>query len=306
MSEPEPEQPGPSTKRDRVRAHLLDLIEDGTPGSPIPSERRLCEQLGVSRPTLRSVVDELVRDGALVRRQGKGVFVARAKITQSLAQLGGAGGHIPAAVDGVWASRTLTFEIVPAGARVGRRLHLAPHDEIVRVHRVRLVDGEPVCVETVHLPRQLVADLAREDLDGVSLYALLRRRFGLTLARAVQVIEPTVADEQEAALLEVPAYSPALLFERTTHDAGGRAVEFTHSIYRGDRYRIVSTLELEADARPGRQSVLAGQWSSPAARHAPGLDGGLNPDPYWGTEETDLGYGAGETGPAFTGTRDGR
>jgi GntR family transcriptional regulator len=275
-----------------VRAHLLDLIEEGTPGSPIPSERQLCEQLGVSRPTLRSVVDELVRDGALVRRQGRGVFVARAKIAQNLAQLGGAGSHILASVDGVWASRTLAFDIVPAGARVGRRLHLAPHDEIVRVHRVRLVDGEPVCVETVHLPRRFVADLTSEDLNGVSLYALLRRRFGLNLARAVQIIEPTVADEQEAALLEVPAYSPALLFERTTHDSRGDAVEFTHSIYRGDRYRIVSTLELDADARPGRQSVLAGQWSSPSAGYAPGLDGGLNPDPDWGAGDTEHRDGA--------------
>ena len=288
MSEHEPEYTVSSTKRDRVRAHLLDLVEEVEPGSSIPSERQLCEQLGVSRPTLRSVVDELVRDGALVRRHGKGVFVARAKIAQNLAQAGGAGSHILASVDGTWASRTLAFEIVPAGARVGRRLHLAPHDEIVRVHRVRLVDGEPVCVETVHLPRRFVADLTSADLDGVSLYALLRRRFGLTLARAVQIIEPTVADEQEAALLEVPAYSPALLFERTTHDARGRAVEFTHSIYRGDRYRIVSTLELDADARPGRQSVLAGQWSSASTRHATGLDGALNPDPDWGDEDTDL------------------
>ena len=289
VSDHGPEHTVSSIKRDRVRAHLLDLVEEGTPGSPIPSERQLCEQLGVSRPTLRSVVDDLVRDGTLVRRQGKGMFVARAKIAQSLAQLGGAGSHIMASVDGVWASRTLAFEVGPAGARVGRRLHLAPHDEIVRVHRVRLVDGEPVCVETVHLPRRLVADLAAEELEGVSLYALLRRRFGLTLARAVQIIEPTVADEQEAALLEVPAYSPALLFERTTQDARGRAVEFTHSIYRGDRYRIVSTLELDAGARAGRQSVLAGQWSSPSpsAGFTPGLDGGLNPDPDWGADGTE-------------------
>ena len=286
MSEQGPAHPVSSTKRDRVRAHLLDLIDVGTPDSPIPSERQLCEQLGVSRPTLRAVVDGLVRDGALVRRHGRGVFVAKAKIAQNLAQLGEAGSHILASVDGVWASRTLAFEILPAGARVGRRLHMAPHDEIVRVHRVRLVDGEPVCVETVHLPRRLVADLAGADLEGVSLYALLRRRFGLTLARAVQIIEPTVADEAEAALLEVPAYSPALLFERTTHDALGHAVEFTHSIYRGDRYRIVSTLELDADARPGRQSVLAGQWSPTSARHAPGLNGALSPDPDWGAEDS--------------------
>ena len=284
VSEDEARYAVPSTKRERVRAHLLDLIDGGAPGSPIPSERQLCEQLSVSRPTLRSVVDELVRDGSLVRRQGKGVFVARAKIAQNLAQLGGSDSHVPVSVGGVWSSRTLAFEIRPAGARVGRRLRLAPQDEIARIHRVRLVDGEPVCVETVHLPRRLVADLAVEDLDGDSLYALLRGRFGLPLERAVQIIEPTVADEQEAALLGVPAYSPALLFERTTHDAHGRAAEFTRSIYRGDRYRVVSTLELGADVPAGRQSVLAGQWSPPAAGQTPGLDGALNPDPDWGDE----------------------
>jgi GntR family transcriptional regulator len=285
----EPEHTMSSAKRDRVHAYLLDLIEEGKAGASIPSERQLCEQLGVSRPTLRSVVDELVRDGALVRHHGKGVFIARAKIAQRLTQLGGTGSHTLASVDGVWASRTLAFEVVAAGARVGRRLYLAPHDEIVRIHRVRLVDGEPVCVETIHLPRHLVADLDSQDLDGVSLYALLGRRFGLTVARAIQIIEPTVADEQEAALLEVPAYSPALLFERTTQDAEGRTVEFTRSIYRGDRYRIVSTLELGADARPGQQSVLAGQWSPSSTLRPPGLDGAVNPDPDWGGEDSTAG-----------------
>ena len=265
-----------SAKRDRVRAHLLDLIEDGAAGTSIPSERTLCEQLDVSRPTLRAVVDDLVRDGALVRHHGKGVFIARAKIAQNLSQLGGTGSHILASVDGAWASRMLSFEVVAAGARVGRRLGLAPHEEIVRVHRVRLVDNEPVCVETIHLPRRVVPDLDSADLDGSSLYALLRRRFAVSVARAVQIIEPTVTDPEEAALLRVPAQSPALLFERTTQDTKGRTVEFTHSIYRGDRYRIVSTLELGADARPGRQNVLVGQWSP----HQ-GVAGALNPDPDW-------------------------
>lgn len=273
---PEPRYTVSSAKRDRVRAHLLDLVEDGTAGQAIPSERQLCERLKVSRPTLRSVVDDLVRDGTLVRHHGKGVFIARAKIAQNMVQLGGTGRQLLTAVDGAWASEVLTFDVVAAGAWVGRRLWLAPHEEVVRVHRVRRVDGEPVCVETIHLPRKIVPGLRSADLDGVSLYALLRRRFDITVTKALQIIEPTVTDPDEAALLQVPAQSPALLFERTSHDAKGRAVEFTHSIYRGDRYRIVSSLDLGADARPTNQSVLAGQWST-----AEGSAGPLTPDPDW-------------------------
>jgi GntR family transcriptional regulator len=248
-----------SAQRDQVRAHLLDLIDAAAPGTSIPSERQLCAELSVSRPTLRSVVDSFVRDGVLVRHHGKGVFIARRKIAQDLAQ---SGGHLlPGSVDGVWTSRVLDFRVTAAGARVARRLHMAPRDGVVRVHRLRFVDGEPMCLETVHLPRHAVPELRRADLDGVSLYALLRRRFDITVTRATQVIEPTVTDDDEAALLGVPAQSPALLFERTTQDGGGRVVEFTRAVYRGDRYRIVSQLELGADTRPTEPGLLVGSWS---------------------------------------------
>lgn len=248
-----------SAKRDEVRAHLLDLIDTGAPGTSIPSERQLCAELSVSRPTLRSVVDSFVRDGILVRHHGKGVFIARRKIAQDLAQ---SGGHLlPGSVDGVWTSRVLDFRVVAAGARMARRLRLAPQDRVVRVHRLRFVDDEPMCLETVHLPQRFVPGLRRADLDGVSLYALLRRGFDIVVTRATQVIEPTVTDDDEAVLLNVPAHSPALLFERATQDTDGRIVEFTHAIYRGDRYRIVSDLELGPDARPAVPGLLLGSWS---------------------------------------------
>jgi GntR family transcriptional regulator len=234
-------------KRARVRAHLLDLIEEGNAGEAIPAERALSAQLQVSRPTLRSVVDDLVRDGALIRRHGSGVFIARENIAQNLVQYDGAS-NVVSSVDGTWSSEVIGFDVVAAGARVGQRLRIAPRDEIVRIQRLRSVDGDPMCVEIIHLPQRLVPGLEPDDLAGTSLYALLRRRFEILVAHAVQIIEPTVTDEDEAALLGVPAHVPALLFERTTLDADKRTVEFTHSIYRGDRYRIVSRLELGPEA----------------------------------------------------------
>ena len=271
-------------KRDRIREHLLDLMEGLAPGEAVPSERRLCAELEVSRPTLRSVVDELVRDGLLVRRQGQGMFVAEPKIAQALTQQArgvaatGIGTHAVAGVTGNWTSRTVDFTRISAGARVGRRLRLAPSAPVLRATRLRLVDGEPISVETLHLPEALVPGLTAQDLADHSFYALLESRYGIGVHDALQTIEPTVTDEEEAALLGVPQHFPALLFERVTEDEQGRVVEFSHSVYRGDRYRIVSRLSLARNDSGGR--MLAGQWSTAD----PTEQGrGLPADPFFAT-----------------------
>ncbi|NUR26713.1 MAG: GntR family transcriptional regulator [Catenulispora sp.] len=262
------EAAGGRSKRERIREHLLDLVETLGPGGAIPSERRLCDRLGVSRPTVRAVVDDLVRDGLLIRRHGQGMFVAQPKIAQNLV------GERPArlavaAVGGSWSSHTLTFEETGAGARIGRFLRLAPSARILRVKRLRLVDDEPMSVETLYLPAHLVPGLTSEDLERHSFYGLLESRYQISVASAVQTIEPTALNTDEAALLHVPEYDPALLFERVTEDEHGRVVEFAHAVYRRDRYRIVSQLTLSKDRRPGGAPV--GAWSIPSdAATSPG------------------------------------
>jgi GntR family transcriptional regulator len=228
-------------KRERVRDHLLDLIESQASGSSIPPERELCRQLGVSRPTLRAAVDELARAGLLIRQQGRGTFTNRPKVTQNLQ-----GSSLVPPADGEWRSRVLEFGTAAAGARLGARLRCSPGDPVLRAIRLRLVDDEPMAIERLHLPEQLVAGLQPADLETGNFYQLLRMRYEVVVADAVQGIEPTVTDVQESALLTVPLHSPALLFERTTRDLSGRIVEYTHSIYRGDRYRLTSHLTFDS------------------------------------------------------------
>ncbi|MFJ8039724.1 GntR family transcriptional regulator [Kitasatospora sp. NPDC096147] len=258
---------GSAYKRTRVRDYLRELVEAGAPGDPIPSERVLCERLGVSRPTLRAAVDGLVSTGLIVREHGRGMFVARAKITQELAapdRAGlGSGFTLPRA-GGSWAGRVLEFSQVQAGALVGRKLRLPPMAGIVYIARLRLVDGEPMAIEQLHVPAALVPGLAPADMESGDFYELLRGRYGLRVHEAVQSIEPTVVNEKEAGLLGVPVFSPALQFERLTSDRDGRPVEYVHSLYRGDRYRILSHIALaEEDA------------TAPAgARHHPGIPPG--------------------------------
>jgi GntR family transcriptional regulator len=227
------------TKQSHTRQQVLDLIEQLGVGTAIPSERQLSADLGVSRLTLRAALDDLAREGYLVRRRGSGTYVQQPKISQELTITSFSDdmrrrGMVPG-------SRTLSMTTISAGARLGRFLNVSPSEQIVVVKRLRLADGETMAIETLHIPEALVPGLTPNALAG-SFYELLQDRYGVAIAGGTQAIEPTVTNEEESAALGVPLHSPAFLFERTSRDEAGRTVEFVQSVYRGDRYRIVTEL----------------------------------------------------------------
>jgi GntR family transcriptional regulator len=242
------------TKQRETRDRVLDLIDGLGVGEAIPSERQLSVELGVSRLTLRAALDELAREGHVIRRRGSGTFVSEPKIAQELTMTSFTEDMRRRGMEP--GSRTLSLEVVPAGARLGRFLHVSPSEQIVVAKRLRLADRETMAIETLHVRQELVPGLTQRDLDGKSFYDLLRDRFGIVIAGGVQTIEPTVTNEEESEALGVPLHSPAFLFERVTHsEASDEIVEFVHSIYRGDRYRLVT--DLTALPSP-RRPALAG------------------------------------------------
>ena len=99
-----------------------------------------------------------------------------------------------------------------------------------------------MAIETLHVRESLIPGLTPQDLDQASFYELLEKRYGVTIAHGVQTIEPTVTNEEESDELDVPLHSPAFLFERTSYSDSDTIVEFVQSLYRGDRYRLVSEL----------------------------------------------------------------
>jgi GntR family transcriptional regulator len=234
-------------KRAEVRDRLRELIDTLPPGDMMPSERQLSERFGVSRPTLRAAIEDLTRDDLLTRSHGRGTFTKHRKITQELAPVQTGDFTVPPA-EGEWRSRVEEFRVEPAGARLGRRLQLSPSAELLYVARVRIVDDAPMAIEKIRLPLEIVPGIEPEDFETGSLYQLLRLRYEVVATDAVQTTEPTVTDQHEAGLLGVPVYAPALLFERTTRDGIGRVVEYTRSIYRGDRYRITTHLTFDSNS----------------------------------------------------------
>ncbi|GGK60465.1 GntR family transcriptional regulator [Ornithinimicrobium pekingense] len=227
-------------KSDHVRVQLEDLIAQMHPGEPLPAERELAARIGVARMTLRRAVDALVAEHRLLRRPGAGTFVAPPRVDQQLSATSfstdmRSRGMVPGA-------HTALARLRPAGMMLASVLQIRPNAMTLHVRRVRTADGEPMALEDLHVPADLVPGLTGDDLEDSSFYTLLESRYGLLIASGTQSVEPHLVTVEEAELLHTQPGSAAFLFERTSRVQDGRVVEFVRSVYRGDRYRIVVDL----------------------------------------------------------------
>jgi GntR family transcriptional regulator len=240
--------------RDGVPAHaqiedrLAEAISAGElqAGDRLPPERELAEDIGVSRMTLRQALDSLERRGMVVRARGRrgGTFVAEPKIERDMTRLAGLTEQLRRQGREAGA-RVLSAREGPCGQRTAAALGLSSGDRVVEVVRLRLSDGAPLALERSLFSAELFRGLLNFPLDG-SLYELIESRFGQIPWRAVERIEPVVADHAEAAALGVKPGAPLLLVERTAYNAHGVALEFARDLFRGDRTRILLESALPA------------------------------------------------------------
>ena len=211
----------------QIVSEIEQAIADGRlgPGDRLPPERELAAEHGVSRMTVRQALQTLESRGLLRRSIGRsgGSFVAQPKLERDLGTFSGL-------------SEQLRRQGVEAGARVVSAREVDGELEIVRV---RLADGEPFALERSRFPAERFDGLLELDLTG-SLYELLADRFDAAPVRAVERIEPVLADADEADALGVEAGTPLMLVHRTAYDAGGLVVETARDVFRGDRTRIVA------------------------------------------------------------------
>ncbi|WEX10458.1 GntR family transcriptional regulator [Chelativorans sp. AA-79] len=232
--------PGPAYRR--LAEALARRVSEGViaVGSALPTERSLAEKLGVARVTVRAAYRSLCETGILETRQGSGTFVRAmpTRIEQPLWQLSSFSeemmkrGYRPT-------TRVLHMMVVEAATGERAALALADKEEVVRLKRLRLADGMPLAIETAAVPAYILADAKP---GSGSLYRLLAER-GHRPVRATQRLSAISLDAASAKLLETARGAAALLMERTSYGRSGRAVEYTHSIYRGDAYNFVAELK---------------------------------------------------------------
>lgn len=230
--------------QEALRARLGDLA----PGVRLPTERAVAEALGVSRMTVRKAMGRLEREGLLQRRQGDGTYVAERRVMARLRTVAGFSAAL-----GERGRRMTTRVLDLAAARptaAVRAALLVPDrpDAVIRLRRIRSLDGVPATFESSWLPMADCAALLDVDLTDRSLYATLEQRCGLVPASATEELSATTLDGFEAEQLQQRAGSPAFFVERTTRDGRDRPIEHVASLLRADRFTFSAALDLQVAA----------------------------------------------------------
>lgn len=222
----------------RMQDALRRSIENGAlrPQEALPPERDIASEFGISRITVRKAIDGLVADGMLTRRQGAGTFVG-GRVEKQFSKLTSFSEDMAAR------GRTARSEwIMQAESNVNPdeslTLGLSPGSRVFRFHRIRYADDQPMALEYSTIPGFGLPGL---EAVGASLYTALEAA-GHRPVRALQRLRAVLFDAEQARLLEVEVGAPGLFIERRGFLEDGRAIETTHSWYRGDAYDFVAEL----------------------------------------------------------------
>lgn len=222
-----------------LREAIEDLRAEAGPDDDdiaLPSEPALAEHFDVTRGTIRHALTILEREGLIYREKGRGTFVRRRRVELDLTTLGSITEDM--ARHGWTPSyRLLGVQAIRPGQRAQAALGVNAEETVWRIQRLRLADAEPVSVEDSFIPQRLAPDLDRQDLTS-SLYDLLQSRYGFRLQVAEQTIRIRTADPGEARLLEAAEGSAVFVITGVIREAGGSPVEYSHSVWRGDRYDL--------------------------------------------------------------------
>ncbi|MBI4607627.1 MAG: GntR family transcriptional regulator [Candidatus Rokubacteria bacterium] len=216
----------------RVKEDLLRQIHTGAlkPGDFLPPESEICAKYGISRGTLRRALSDLVRGGYLSRKPGAGTYVLKIDFARSATSrfFRFTTGYSSEVI--VPAAKLLSQRTGMAPPKVARILNLGPGERVVILRRLRLIDDEPIIVQTSYLPLDHFKDLAPADLKDRLLFDVLAEKFGFHILRADEYLEPSVATPQEAKLLGLRPGGPVILIERIAYTFHNTLIEFRKSV----------------------------------------------------------------------------
>lgn len=236
-----PGTPAFSPLYQQIKALLLQSLQSGEwkSGAAIPSEMELAARYRVSQGTVRKAIDELAVENLLMRRQGKGTFVAthsEQQVQYRFLKLVPDGGDL--ASEGPAQRTIIDCKRLRASAEVARGLAIRSGDAVLQVRRVLAFGGVPTILEDLWLPAGPFKGLTAERLrsyDG-PMYALFEAEFGVRMVRAEEKIRAVLPDEQQCALLTVPAGTPLLSVERLAYTYKDTPMELRHGLYLTEKH----------------------------------------------------------------------
>ena len=222
---------------------LMRKIAEGTwkPGEMLPSEQMLAREMGVSHGTVRKVLDALTAENLLLRRQGKGTFVAEHDQARALFRFF----HIarPGGERLVPQSAKVKIKTRAARAMECEKLELRNRDAVFEIARLRLIGGKPAIRETIILPQRLFPRLDRIGELPNTLYSLYQSQFGITIAAAREELRAVISTQEDQSGLGLKAGNPILVIGRVALSLTGQPVEWRESRVRTDHLVYAVTLQ---------------------------------------------------------------
>jgi GntR family transcriptional regulator len=212
------------------------------PGDLVPSERELSEKYTISRPTIRQALKELVNEGLLRREKGRGTFVSEPKINYGFIQ------KLTTFYDDMvekgytMKTKVIKQEIKPISKAMAIKLNIDEDESIIYLARVRYIENEPVVSVVNHIPYKLCPGLIKEELENKSLYQLLTEKYGLKPFKVKISLEPVLASEYDAELLNIEEGDPVHLMKNITYTENNVIMDYFESHFRGDKGKIMVEL----------------------------------------------------------------
>ena len=217
----------------QIKSLILQALESGEwrPGQVIPSEQELASRFSVSQGTVRKAIDEMAAENLLVRKQGKGTFVASHNDPRALFRflrlvpMDGDLAHPQSVPMDCWRAK--------AGQEASRMLGIEQGEPIIIVRRLLKFAQKPVVIDEIYLPGEIFQGWTLEVLQSWngSLYSLFETRFGLRMIRAQERIRAVAADRSTSETLRVQEGTPLLSVERVTYTYGDKPVEWRRGLY---------------------------------------------------------------------------
>jgi GntR family transcriptional regulator len=228
----------------QIKALITQSLQSGEwkPGELIPSEVELASRFKVSQGTVRKAIDELSAENLVVRRQGKGTFVAthhEERAHYRFLRLMPDEGEAKQPDN-----RVVEVRRMRAPAEVARLLDIKSGDSVIFIRRVQSFNGVPTILDELWLPGALFRGLTAERLAEYKgpMYGLFETEFGTRMIRATERVRAVLAEPQVGGLLEVKAGTPLLSLERVSFTYGDKPVEVRRGLYRTDTHHYHNEL----------------------------------------------------------------
>jgi len=245
---PAAQTPAFSPLYQQIKGLILHSLQQGEwkPGEAIPSEMDLAARFRVSQGTVRKAIDELAADNLVIRRQGKGTFVAthaERQVQYRFLKLVADNNH--AAQPSRAERRILECRRTRATAEVARALALRTGEAVVQARRVLSFAGVPTILEELWLPNHTFKGLSAEHMAAYQgpTYALFELEFGVRMVRAEEKLRAVLPDAKQAAELQVPGNTPLLSVERLAYTYNDAPMELRRGLYRTDSHHYRNELQ---------------------------------------------------------------